>query len=42
MNLLFEKGWIDDPKSKNKSVYLTPEGTALARECFEKHLLKRR
>jgi hypothetical protein len=42
MNLLFEKGWIGDPKNKNKSVYFTAEGLASARECFEKHLLKRR
>lgn len=41
MNLLFQKGWIDDPKSKNKSVALTPEGIASARMFYEKHLLKR-
>lgn len=41
MNLLFEKGWIDDPKSKNKSVALSSEGRVLAKVFYEKHLLKR-
>jgi hypothetical protein len=41
MDLLFQKGWIDDPKSKNKSVALTLEGIASARKCYEKHLLRR-
>jgi hypothetical protein len=41
MNLLFEKGWIDDPKSRNKSVALSSEGRALAEAFYEKHLRKR-
>lgn len=41
MNLLVEKGWIDDPKSKNKSVALSPEGRAAAKRFYEKHLKKR-
>ena len=42
MNLLFEKGWIQDPKSKAKSVSLTPEGIILAKQFYEKHLVKQR
>ena len=37
MDLLFEKGWITDPKSKAKSVVLTEEGERLAREFLRKH-----
>ena len=37
MNLLFEKGWIGDPVSKNKSVALTEEGERLARSFLLKH-----
>ena len=37
MNLLFHKGWILDPVSKNKSVVLTEEGEALARGFLAKH-----
>jgi len=36
-NLLFQKGWIDDPKSKAKSVALTEEGARLAEVYFRKH-----
>ena len=42
MDLLFEKGWIEDPKSKNKSVALTPEGAVLAKQFYEQHLTKKR
>ena len=39
MNRLHEKGYIDDPKSKAKSVWVTPKGVAeserLFREMFE-------
>ena len=38
-NLLFEKGWIDDPKSKSKSVLLTEKGRELAEELFNKYFL---
>ncbi len=37
MDLLFEKGWITDPKSKAKSVVLTDEGERLARQFLRKH-----
>jgi hypothetical protein len=40
MNLLHEKGWIDNPRSKSKSVALSPEGEALAAGFYEKYLLK--
>jgi hypothetical protein len=40
MNLLYEKGWIEDPKSKNKSVALSAEGRTAARRFYEKHLNK--
>jgi hypothetical protein len=42
MNLLFEKGWIHDPGSKAKSVSLTPKGIALAKQFYDKHLVKQR
>ena len=41
MNLLFEKGWICDPVSKAKSVVLTEEGEALAKQFLIKHFSKR-
>ena len=37
MNRLFEKGWIQDPKSKAKSVVVTEEGKTIAEEMFRKH-----
>ncbi len=37
MDRLHKKGYIDDPKSKAKSVVLTVEGLQLAEELFEKH-----
>ena len=37
MDPLHEKGYISDPKSKAKSVVLTEEGMARARELFERH-----
>lgn len=40
LNRLFQKGWILDPKNKNKSVVLTEEGEALAQQFFEKHFAK--
>lgn len=39
-DILFEKGWISDPKSKAKSVMLTEEGEKLAEELFQKHFSK--
>ena len=35
-DLLFEKGWIDDPKNKSKSVSLTDKGTELSEKYFSK------
>jgi len=35
-NRLHERGLIDDPKSKSKSVIFTEEGLALARAAAEK------
>ena len=37
MNRLHEKGFIDNPKSKAKSVMLTEEGTKLSEELFNKY-----
>lgn len=37
MDLIFEKGWITDPKSKAKSVVLTDEGERLAGGFLRKH-----
>lgn len=37
LDRLHEKGWISDPKSKAKSVIMTDEGEALAKEFFDKH-----
>ena len=37
MDRLHEKGLIDDPKSKAKSVAVTPEGRHKAQELFHKY-----
>ena len=37
MDRLHAKGYISDPKSKAKSVVLSPEGMKRARELFERH-----
>ena len=37
MERLHAKGYISDPKSKTKSVVLSPEGVKRARELFEQH-----
>ncbi|MBC8183138.1 hypothetical protein H8E88_18700 [candidate division KSB1 bacterium] len=37
MNRLYKKGFIDNPKSKAKSVWLTDEVEKLSAELFEKH-----
>ena len=36
LNLLFEKGFISDPKSKAKSVVLSDKGYSKAKELFER------
>ena len=38
LDLLYERGWISDPKSKAKSVILTEEGTRFARDFLRRHL----
>jgi Domain of unknown function (DUF6429) len=40
MHLLFEKGWITDPKSKAKSVCLSPKAKELAARFVVKHFGK--
>ncbi len=39
-NRLFEKGLIHDPKNKAKSLRLTPEGVAHAREILAREFSK--
>ena len=41
MDILFDKGWILDPRSKAKSVVLTEEGERLAREFLRRHFWRR-
>ncbi len=36
LNRLYQKGYIDDPVNKNKSVWLTEEGRIKAEELFRK------
>ena len=36
MDQLHEKGYISDPATKNKSVWLSDEGARLSEELFEK------
>jgi len=36
MDQLHEKGYISDPATKNKSVWLSDEGVRLSQELFEK------
>jgi hypothetical protein len=36
MKHLFEKGYIDDPKSKSKSVFMSEEGVQRAEELFRR------
>ena len=40
LSRLHEKGYIDNPVSKNKSVGITEEGMAKAEELFWKHFGK--
>ena len=39
-DLLFEKGWIGDPKSKAKSALLTADGARLGESFFEHYFGK--
>jgi Domain of unknown function (DUF6933)/Domain of unknown function (DUF6429) len=40
MNLLHEKGWIEDPKSKAKSVQITDAGVRISKTFLRKHFGK--
>ena len=40
LDRLHAKGYISDPKSKAKSVVLSPEGMQRARELFERHFAR--
>ena len=40
MNLLFERGWIHDPRGQAKSVVLTEAGLELAEKLLQKHFAK--
>ena len=37
MNRLYEKGWIDDPKSKASSLHLTEDGFKKSEQLFLEH-----
>ena len=37
LDVLYEKGWIDDPKGKARSVALTDEGAELAQDLLQRH-----
>ena len=40
MDELYERGWIENPRSRNKSVVLTEDGLRLAHEFADKHFKK--
>jgi hypothetical protein len=40
LGLLFQKGWIEDPVGKSKSVVLTETGERLASELLTRHFAK--
>jgi len=37
LDALHARGWISDPKSRARSVVVSPEGVSAARELFRKH-----
>ncbi len=37
LDRLYEKGWIENPRNKAKSVALTEEGLAQATQMFQRH-----
>ena len=37
LNRLHEKGWIDNPRNKTKSIVFTEEGLALSEQLFEQY-----
>ena len=40
LDLLYQKGWIGDPKSKARSVFVTEEGEKVAESLLQKHFGK--
>ena len=40
LDRLYEKGWIDNPRSKAKSVVLTEEGLAKSTSLFQQYFGK--
>jgi hypothetical protein len=40
LDVLYQKGWIADPKGKAKSVVLTDEGARLAQDLLIRHFGK--
>ena len=42
MDRLHTKGYISDPKSKAKSIVLSPEGLKRSRELFEEYFARKR
>jgi len=40
LGLLFQKGWIEDPVGKSKSVVLTETGERLASELLLRHFAR--
>lgn len=40
LDRLYESGYIEDPRSKAKSVVLTDEGVKRSKALFEKHFAK--
>lgn len=40
LDVLYQKGWIADPKGKAKSVVFTDEGARLARDLLARHFAK--
>jgi len=41
LDRLHAKGYISDPKSKAKSVWMSDEGLQQARELFERHFARK-
>lgn len=37
LNRLYDKGYIYDPKNKNKSVVFTDDGFAFSKQLFQEH-----
>lgn len=40
-DILFEKGWIENPKTKSKSVVFTEKGKILGEEFVKKYFYKK-